>query len=95
MRSYLEAGADIAFVEGLEDAEAIRRAAAALAPAPLLLNASMSAHGLPLPLDDMAGLGVRIVIYPGDAQRAAIAGIHLLHHQGARFGIGARQALFE
>ena len=75
MNDYLAAGADIAFVEGLEDAEAIRRAAAALAPAPLLLNASMSAQGLPLPLDDMAGLGVRIVIYPGDAQRAAIAGM--------------------
>jgi 2-methylisocitrate lyase-like PEP mutase family enzyme len=75
MRAYLAAGADIAFVEGLDSAAAIRRTAAALAPAPLLLNASMSAEGLPLPLDVLAALGVRIVIYPGDAQRAAIAGM--------------------
>ena len=75
MAAYLRAGADIAFVEGLEEAEAIRRAAARLAPAPLLLNASMSARGLPMPLEEMAALGIRIVIYPGDAQRVAIAGM--------------------
>ena len=75
MRAYLTAGAEIAFLEGLESAADIRTAAAALAPVPLLFNASMSAQGLPLPLEDMAGLGVRIVIYPGDAQRAAIAGM--------------------
>jgi 2-methylisocitrate lyase-like PEP mutase family enzyme len=75
MRAYLAAGADIAFVEGLDDAATIRQTAAALAPAPLLLNASMAAQGLPLPLDALAALGVRIVIYPGDAQRAAIAGM--------------------
>jgi 2-methylisocitrate lyase-like PEP mutase family enzyme len=72
MRAYVAAGADIAFVEGLEDATALQ-AAAALAPTPLLFNASMSATGLPLPLGSLARLGVRIVIYPGDAQRAAIA----------------------
>lgn len=75
MQAYLGAGADIAFVEGLEDAAAIRRAAARLAPAPMLFNASMSARGLPLALQEMAALGVRIMVYPGDAQRAAIAGM--------------------
>jgi 2-methylisocitrate lyase-like PEP mutase family enzyme len=75
MQAYLAAGADIAFVEGLEDAAAIRRASARLAPAPLLLNASMSARGLPMRLDELAAAGLRIVIYPGDAQRAAIAGM--------------------
>jgi 2-methylisocitrate lyase-like PEP mutase family enzyme len=73
MGAYIEAGADIGFVEGLEDAAAIRRAGALLAPTPLLFNASMSARGLPLTLRELAALGVRIVIYPGDAQRAAIA----------------------
>lgn len=73
MRAYVAAGADIAFVEGLEDAAQIRAAAAALAPAPLLFNASMSATGLPMPLAELAARGVAIVIYPGDAQRAAIA----------------------
>jgi 2-methylisocitrate lyase-like PEP mutase family enzyme len=75
MAAYFAAGADIAFVEGLEEAAAIRRAAARLAPAPLLFNASMSARGLPMELGAMAACGVRIVIYPGDAQRAAIAGM--------------------
>jgi 2-methylisocitrate lyase-like PEP mutase family enzyme len=75
MRAYLAAGADMAFVEGLEEAEAIRRAAAQLAGAPMLFNASMSARGLPMPLEEMGAAGVRIVIYPGDAQRAAIAGM--------------------
>ncbi|WP_270933146.1 isocitrate lyase/PEP mutase family protein [Falsiroseomonas oryzae] len=73
MRAYLAGGADIAFVEGLDDADGIARASAALAPAPLLFNASMSATGLPLSLQDLAALRVGIVIYPGDAQRAAIA----------------------
>lgn len=35
----------------------------------------MSARGLPLSLSELAAIGVRIVIYPGDAQRAAIAGM--------------------
>jgi 2-methylisocitrate lyase-like PEP mutase family enzyme len=73
MRAYMAAGADVAFVEGLEDAGALETAAAALPGAPLLLNASMSARGLPLPPERLAALGYAIVIYPGDAQRAAIA----------------------
>ncbi len=75
MQAYIDAGADIAFVEGLEDPAAIRRAAERLAPVPMLFNASMSARGLPLALGEFAALGVRIVIYPGDAQRAAMAGM--------------------
>jgi 2-methylisocitrate lyase-like PEP mutase family enzyme len=73
MQAYIAAGADIAFVEGLEDAAALQAASAALPGVPLLLNASMSARGLPLPPDRLAALGYAIVIYPGDAQRAAIA----------------------
>jgi len=75
MAAYVAAGADLAFVEGLETAAQIREAAAALAPVPLLFNASMSAVGLPLRLNELLALGVRIVIYPGDAQRAAMAGM--------------------
>lgn len=75
MRAYMAAGADVAFIEGLEDPGALQAAAAALTDVPLLLNASMSAHGLPLPPDRLAALGYAIVIYPGDAQRAAIAGM--------------------
>ncbi len=73
LRRYMAAGADMAFPEGLEDAEAIEAAAAALPGVPMLLNASMSARGLPLPPARLASLGFTLVIYPGDAQRAAIA----------------------
>lgn len=73
MRAYMEAGADIAFVEGLDDTEALERTAEAVPGVPLLLNASMSAHGLPLTPACLAALGYAIVIYPGDAQRMAIA----------------------
>ena len=73
MRAYVAAGAEIAFVEGLDDRVALEAASAALPGVKLLLNASMSAHGLPLPLERLRALNYRIVIYPGDAQRAAIA----------------------
>lgn len=73
MRAYMAEGADIAFMEGLEDAAQMRAAAAALPGVPQLLNASMSARGLPLPPAALRELGFAIVIYPGDGQRAAIA----------------------
>jgi 2-methylisocitrate lyase-like PEP mutase family enzyme len=88
MRAYIEAGADIAFVEGLDDAAAMRAAAAALPGVPQLLNASMSAHGLPLPPATLAGLGFAIVIYPGDAQRAAIAAMDAAFRAVLRDGDG-------
>jgi len=88
MRAYIAAGADIAFVEGLEDAAAMQAAAAALQGVPQLLNASMSAHGLPLPPTRLAELGFAIVIYPGDAQRAAIAAMDLAFRAVLRDGDG-------
>ncbi|WP_368414573.1 oxaloacetate decarboxylase [Falsiroseomonas sp.] len=88
MRAYVAAGADIAFVEGLEDAEAMRAASAGLPGVPQLLNASMSAHGLPLPPATLAGLGFAIVIYPGDAQRAAIAAMDAAFRAVLRDGDG-------
>jgi 2-methylisocitrate lyase-like PEP mutase family enzyme len=88
MRAYLAAGADIAFVEGLEDADAMRAASAGLPGVPQLLNASMSAHGLPLPPETLAGLGFAIILYPGDAQRAAIAAMDAAFRAVLRDGDG-------
>jgi 2-methylisocitrate lyase-like PEP mutase family enzyme len=88
MRTYVTAGADIAFVEGLEDADAMRAASAGLPGVAQLLNASMSAHGLPLPPATLAGLGFAIVIYPGDAQRAAIAAMDTAFRAVLRDGDG-------
>lgn len=88
MRAYIAAGADIAFVEGLEDAAQMRAAAEALPGVPQLLNASMSAHGLPLPPASLAALGFAIIIYPGDAQRAAIAAMDQAFRAVLRDGDG-------
>lgn len=88
MRAYIDAGADIAFVEGLDDEAAIRAASAALPGVPQLLNASMSARGLPLPPATLAELGFAIVIYPGDAQLAAIAGMDAAFRAVLRDGDG-------
>jgi len=88
MRAYIAAGADIAFVEGLEDAAAIEAAATALSGVPQLLNASMSAQGLPVPPERLAALGFAIVIYPGDAQRAAIAAMDAAFRAVLRDGDG-------
>ena len=70
MRQYCQAGADIAFIEALETADAIRRAAEI--DTPKLINQAKSSEGLPMDLPALGQLGFRLAIYPGDLQRAAI-----------------------
>jgi 2,3-dimethylmalate lyase len=70
MASYLEAGADIAFVEAIDTMDALRQVS--VLPAPKLLNYARSSEGLALPLDELAQMGFLLVIYPSDLQRAAI-----------------------
>ena len=96
MRAYTDAGAEIAFIEGLETAAAMEAVAHALPGVPLLLNAGMSATGLPLPPARLAALGYAVVIYPGDAQRAAIAAMGdafaAILRDGDGRGVAARMA---
>lgn len=92
MRAYLDAGADIAFIEALDTPAALEEAARGLPGATLLLNASMSEHGLPLPPARLAALGYGIVIYPGDAQRAAIAAMEAAFLSIFRDGDGRAMA---
>lgn len=75
MRGYLDAGADVAFIEGLDTADTVRAAARAV-PGPKMINVSRAREGLPLPLGELRALGYVLVIYPGDAQSAAIAGMN-------------------
>lgn len=75
IRGYLEAGADVAFIEGLDDVAAIREAAR-LVPGPKMINISKAREGLPLPLTELRALGYVVTIFPGDAQSAAIAGMN-------------------
>lgn len=72
MDAYLEAGADMAFVEGLET-PAIIEAVARRVPGPKLINITQARRGLPIPLDALRDMGFAIAIYPGDVQSAAIA----------------------
>lgn len=69
-RAYMEAGGDLAFVEGLSSAADVERAARAL-EAPLVVNQANASTGDVVPLDVLARLGCRIALYPGDIQRAA------------------------
>jgi len=75
IRHYLDAGADIAFIEGLDTPELIREAAS-LIDGPKLLNLTKAREGLPLPLETLRSMGYVILIVPGDVQSAAIAAMN-------------------
>lgn len=72
MDAYLEAGADMAFIEGLET-PALIEAVARRVPGPKFINITHARRGLPMPLDALRDMGFAIAIYPGDVQSAAIA----------------------
>ena len=69
-RAYLDAGGDIAFVEGLDTRAQIEQVAGHL-QAPLMINQARASEGAVELLDRLAELGYRLALYPGDLQRAA------------------------
>jgi 2-methylisocitrate lyase-like PEP mutase family enzyme len=69
---YVEAGADMIFLEGLRTAADYEEAGGAIAT-PKLLNAAPPGVPLPLSRDRLAQLGYRIAVYPADLQCASIA----------------------
>lgn len=69
---YVQAGADMIFLEGLRTAADYEEAGRAVA-APKLLNTAPPGVRLPLPADRLAALGYRIAVYPADLQCAAIS----------------------
>nr|WP_042188629.1 isocitrate lyase/PEP mutase family protein [Kibdelosporangium sp. MJ126-NF4]CEL18356.1 Methylisocitrate lyase [Kibdelosporangium sp. MJ126-NF4]CTQ97841.1 Methylisocitrate lyase (EC 4.1.3.30) [Kibdelosporangium sp. MJ126-NF4] len=73
-RAYLDAGADVIFVEAPESVEQIEAIAEAI-PHPKLINMF---HGGKTPVvdrDRLRALGYRLVIIPSDLQRAAITAV--------------------
>ncbi len=70
--AYMEAGADVIFVEAPTSVEQIERLACAL-PFPKLINMFHGGKTPLMPVADLAELGYAIVIIPSDLQRAAIA----------------------
>jgi len=69
---YVEAGADMVFVEGCAVDRDRRRVISRLSPrAPVLFNAGiLPADGLP-PYTELAGLGYTVILFPGIAAAAA------------------------
>lgn len=71
MHAYMEAGADVAFVEAPRSLEEIERLAKDL-PYPKLLNMFWGGKTPVVPRDRLAEWGFDLVIVPGDLQRAAM-----------------------
>jgi carboxyvinyl-carboxyphosphonate phosphorylmutase len=74
---YLDAGADVLFVEAPEDQREIERIAAAFAGVPLLFNWAEGGRTPPMTLDRLRDLGFRIVIFPIGALLSAATAVRL------------------
>ena len=71
---FAEAGADLVFVEGAADEESLAAIHSALPEVGLVVNVSEADPRLrPLPIDVLAGYGVRIALYPVAPLLAAAA----------------------
>ncbi|MQA54335.1 isocitrate lyase/PEP mutase family protein [Pseudomonas piscis] len=68
---YVEAGADMIFVEAPETLQQIREIAARV-PGPKLINMFHGGKTPMMPVEELAALGYQLVIIPSDLQRAAI-----------------------
>ncbi|MCG8542855.1 MAG: oxaloacetate decarboxylase [Alphaproteobacteria bacterium] len=71
MHKYMEAGANMAFVEAPRDLEQIEKIAREL-PYPKLLNMFWGGKTPVVPIKKLEELGYNLVIVPGDLQRTAI-----------------------
>jgi 2-methylisocitrate lyase-like PEP mutase family enzyme len=72
VNAYLEAGADVGFVEAPQSAEELRAAARQLTK-PALVNIFEGGKTPALPARELESMGYRIGIYPSQTHRAAIA----------------------
>jgi 2,3-dimethylmalate lyase len=72
VNAYLEAGADVGFVEAPQSAEELAAAARQLIK-PALANIFEGGKTPPLPARELRAMGYRIGIYPSQTHRAAIA----------------------
>jgi carboxyvinyl-carboxyphosphonate phosphorylmutase len=72
---YLDAGADVLFVEAPEDQDEIERIAAAFAGVPLLFNWAEGGRTPPVSLARLSELGFRIVIFPIGALLSATTAV--------------------
>lgn len=70
-RAYVDAGADMLFVEAPQTIEQIE-AIAEQAPGPKLINMFYSGKTPLVPTEDLKAMGYQLIIIPSDLQRAAV-----------------------
>ncbi|KAG6849165.1 hypothetical protein H0H93_010842 [Arthromyces matolae] len=75
LKLAIEAGADVAFLEGVRSKEEVERAVKELAPTPVLLNVVHGGSTPDFTVEDAKALGVKIAIFPLIAAVPAIHGI--------------------
>lgn len=85
---FLEAGADILFVESPESLEELRRVAEAFRGAILLANMVEGGRTPYLSAAELGGMGFRIALYPGTGFLAAAAALHAAYARIRHAGIG-------
>lgn len=68
--AYIEAGADVLFIEAPESIDELREISKTFSGTPLLLNRG-GKKTPPISVSEAEELGFRIIIFPGDLQRAA------------------------
>jgi 2-methylisocitrate lyase-like PEP mutase family enzyme len=94
---YMEAGAEVIFVEAPVSEQQIADLAKAL-PYPRLLNMFHGGKTPVVPLDALRALGYRLVIVPSDLQRAALAAmtrtLEALSRDGHSLGLAAEMLSF-
>ena len=71
MNAYLEAGADVGFVEAPQNVEEMARIPASIRK-PALVNIFEGGKTPPLPARELEAMGFRVGIYPSQTHRAAI-----------------------
>jgi 2-methylisocitrate lyase-like PEP mutase family enzyme len=95
---YAEAGADMIFVEAPQGWPEVERVACEV-NAPLLLNLGGRGATPERPLPEIAALGYKIVIYPGQIQRAAIKAMQEilrgLRTNGSTIGLADKMVSFD
>jgi methylisocitrate lyase len=101
-RAYLDAGADVIFVEALKSAEEFRLFALAV-DAPLLANMTEFGQSPLLTFHELTQLGYRLVLYPVTAFRLAMKAAEIMltrlqnegHQQGMISAMLTRQELYD
>jgi 2-methylisocitrate lyase-like PEP mutase family enzyme len=98
MDAYLEAGADVGFVEAPQSLEQMAEIPRNL-KGPALINIFEGGKTPPQPASTLAGMGYRLGIYPSQTQRAAIRAVmdvlEALKHDGDLSGWEQRLASFQ